>query len=247
MATVSSVPRGSSASATGSPALAGGLPQDPGDPPVHDIDRAVFADHDVGGLEVSMDDPASVGERDRLADLLEDGQEPGPLPLAGRRTPRAVAPASCPSTSFMLKKGRASDRDPRLKTGGIPGCWSWAVIAASLRNLLRRLRVVQVVLVEDLEDHRPAQPLVLRQHDGAHRALRHKPSEIARPHRVTLSSPGCRGARAWRDRPGGCPALPGTFRRTTGPAKGRSWFSACAVSRREPDRFHRRGEDHLVA
>ena len=82
-----------------------------------------------------MDDPASMSERDRLADLLEDGQKPGPFPLDDPRTRSSSCARVRPSTSFMLKKGRASDRDPTLKTGGTPGCWSWAVMAASLRNL----------------------------------------------------------------------------------------------------------------
>ena len=59
--------------------LSSSLPQEPGDAPVHDVDRAELPDHDVLGLEVAVDHTASVSERDGLADLLEDRQEPGAI------------------------------------------------------------------------------------------------------------------------------------------------------------------------
>jgi hypothetical protein len=82
-----------------------------GQPPVHDLDLAELAHHDVGRLQVAVDDAARVGERHRLTDLLEDGQEArqvgrgaGPLPeelgegaalhqLHGEEGPAVVQPA----------------------------------------------------------------------------------------------------------------------------------------------------------
>ena len=43
-----------------------------GEPPVHDEDLAVRADHDILGLEIAMDDPLRMRERHGVADLLED-------------------------------------------------------------------------------------------------------------------------------------------------------------------------------
>ena len=50
--------------------------EDLGQPPIHDLDFAESADHDVGRLEVSVDDTVGVGVADRLAHGLEDGQQP---------------------------------------------------------------------------------------------------------------------------------------------------------------------------
>ena len=44
--------------------------------PVHHLDLAEGADHHVGRLEVAVDHAAGMGIRQRLADLLEDGEEP---------------------------------------------------------------------------------------------------------------------------------------------------------------------------
>ena len=53
--------------ASGVPAFA----EDLGESPVHDLDLAEGTDHDVGRLQVAVDDAAAVGVGDRLADLLE--------------------------------------------------------------------------------------------------------------------------------------------------------------------------------
>ena len=45
------------------------------EPPVEDLDLAERADHDVGGLQVAVDDAAAVRVGDRAADLLEDAEE----------------------------------------------------------------------------------------------------------------------------------------------------------------------------
>ena len=50
--------------------------EDLGQPPVHDLDLAEGADHDVGRLQVAVDDAVGVGVADRLADLLEHRQQP---------------------------------------------------------------------------------------------------------------------------------------------------------------------------
>ena len=64
--------------------------QDLGQAPVHDLDLAEGADHDVGRLQVAVDDAPAVGEADRLADLLERLQQPRPvggLHLVGQGLP----------------------------------------------------------------------------------------------------------------------------------------------------------------
>ena len=50
-----------------------------GEAPVHDLDLAEAADHDVRRLQVAVDHALRVGVGDRLADLLEDGEEPRPV------------------------------------------------------------------------------------------------------------------------------------------------------------------------
>ena len=53
----------------------GRLGKDLGEAPVHDLDRAKGSDHDVGRLQVAVDDPCAWAQAARLADLLEDGDE----------------------------------------------------------------------------------------------------------------------------------------------------------------------------
>ncbi len=64
-----------------------------GEPPVHDLDLAVGADHDVLGLEVAVDDAALVCEEDRAGDLDEHLEEPEERELAhGLRLARPHIP-----------------------------------------------------------------------------------------------------------------------------------------------------------
>ena len=46
-----------------------------GEAPVHDEDFAVFAEHDVGGLEVAMDDAFGVGVGDGITNFLVNAQQ----------------------------------------------------------------------------------------------------------------------------------------------------------------------------
>ena len=67
-----------------------GAGQHLGQPPVHDLDLAEGADHDVGRLQVAVDHAPAVGEADRLADLRERLQEPrlvGRLQFGGQGLP----------------------------------------------------------------------------------------------------------------------------------------------------------------
>ena len=50
-----------------------------GEPPVHHLDLAEGADHDVGGLQIAMNNAVGVGVADGLAHGLEDGQQPAAL------------------------------------------------------------------------------------------------------------------------------------------------------------------------
>jgi hypothetical protein len=52
------------------------LAEDLGQAPVHDLDLAEGPDHDVGGFEVPVDDVVGMRVADRLADRLEDSQQP---------------------------------------------------------------------------------------------------------------------------------------------------------------------------
>ncbi len=47
-----------------------------GDTPIHDLDFAVFADHDVFGFDIAMDVPVFVGKMDRVQDLYKDLDAP---------------------------------------------------------------------------------------------------------------------------------------------------------------------------
>ena len=49
--------------------------QHPRDPPIHDVDLAVLADHDVRGLDVAVDHSAAVGEGQGFADFDQDLQQ----------------------------------------------------------------------------------------------------------------------------------------------------------------------------
>ena len=51
--------------------------QDLGQAPVHHLDLAEVAHHDVGRLQIAMDHASGVCISHRLADLLEDVEEPG--------------------------------------------------------------------------------------------------------------------------------------------------------------------------
>ena len=50
-----------------------------GQAPVHDLHFAEGADHDVGRLQVAVDDAPAVGEADRLAHLRERLEQPRPV------------------------------------------------------------------------------------------------------------------------------------------------------------------------
>ena len=112
-------------------------PQDLGQPPVHDLDLAELPDHDVRRLQVPVDDPLAVGVPDRLADLLEDGDEPAAVAADGSASRSASV---SPLMSFMARNGRPSGQRADLVDGGMPGCWSWPVIWASSTNRRGRHR-----------------------------------------------------------------------------------------------------------
>ena len=44
-------------------------------PPIHHQDFTILADHDVGRLQIAMDDPFRVRERYGIADFLKDCQQ----------------------------------------------------------------------------------------------------------------------------------------------------------------------------
>ena len=96
--------------------------EDLGQPPVHDLDLAERADHHVGRLQVAVDDAVGVGVADRLADLLEDGQEPAAAGGRAAAAPQQVRRGSAPLMSFMARNGRPSGRVPSSWTAGMPGC-----------------------------------------------------------------------------------------------------------------------------
>ena len=47
--------------------------------PIHDVNHAKIADHDVRGFQIAMHDPMRMGERDGLADRFEDLQKFGQI------------------------------------------------------------------------------------------------------------------------------------------------------------------------
>ena len=74
-----------------------------GQAPVHHLDLAEAAHHDVRRLQVAVDHAPGVGVGHRLADLLEDGQEPraGRARVDWRSASKAASVR--PLTSFMVK------------------------------------------------------------------------------------------------------------------------------------------------
>ena len=70
--------------------------QDLGQAPVHHLDLAERADHDVRGLQVAVDHAAGVGIGHRLADLLEDREEPGQVVGRGSALGEERRPGSGP-------------------------------------------------------------------------------------------------------------------------------------------------------
>ena len=107
-----------------------------GDAPVHDLDLAEVADHDVRRLQVAVDHPLRVGVADGLGDLLEDREQPAALqnrvqPIehsvqrlvpvdSGGDALSAAGAFPCfsmsssvrPPMSFMVRKGRPSASEP---------------------------------------------------------------------------------------------------------------------------------------
>ena len=130
--------------------------QDLGQAPVHDLDLAEGPDHDVGRLQVPVDDPVGVGVR------RPPGRPARRRPRTGRGRPPGRRPASRssrvrPLISFMARNGRPSGRVPTSWTGGMPGCWSWPVIRASSRNRRAAGRVGRVPVLEHLDGHVPVE------------------------------------------------------------------------------------------
>ena len=77
--------------------------QDLGQAPVHHLDLAERADHHVRRLQVAVDHAPGVGIGHRLADLLEDRQEPRQVVGRAVRARPAGSARVRPLTSFMAK------------------------------------------------------------------------------------------------------------------------------------------------
>ena len=92
------------------PRLVGRAPrrEDLGQAPVHHLHLAEIADHDVRGLQVAVDHAPGMGIGHRLADILEDPQEPGQL--VGR--PHAVA---------QLRRQRPAPHELHREVGPLVG------------------------------------------------------------------------------------------------------------------------------
>ena len=115
-------------------ALVGHAPfgEDLGQAPVHHLDLAEGAHHHVGRLEVAVDHAAGVGVGDRLADLLEDRQEPrdveGRVGALGQQ--RGQGPAS--DQLHRQERPAVGERARARRPARSSGCWS---MAADLRLL----------------------------------------------------------------------------------------------------------------
>ena len=81
----------------------GPLGQDLGQAPVHHLDLAEVAYHDVGRFQIAMDHAPGVGISDRLADLLEDVEESRQILAPCSPAPPRSAAKVRPSTNFMAK------------------------------------------------------------------------------------------------------------------------------------------------
>ena len=158
---------------TRSPRPAGPLPRGPaqaaGQTPVHDLDLAEGAHHDVGRLQVAVDHAPCCGRRPAPGTPARrcSGSAAGPRPALVRSWSRSARVR--PSTSFMAKKGRPSGRRPTSWTGAMPGCWSWPAICASSRKR-RTTRRSCVLLQQHLDGQVAAQLGVVAAQDSAHAA-----------------------------------------------------------------------------
>ena len=85
--------------------------EDLGQAPVDHLDLAERADHDVGRLQVAVDDASGVRIGHRLTDLLEHREEP-PALLPGLARSLSSEASVWPRTSFIVKKGAGPHRAP---------------------------------------------------------------------------------------------------------------------------------------
>ena len=187
------------------PLLVGDAPlvEDLGQAPVHHLDLAEAADHHVRRLQVAVDHPPGVGVGHRLADLLEDREEPRPvvrrvLPRLQQRGQGAAPDQLHGDVEPPVgEPAQLVDRDdPRVLE-----------LAADLRLLdepADHLGVVAVLLQEDLDGQVAAEVDVAALEHDAHAAPGDLAEELVAPAlaRRGRASPRSAGGPAWGPSPG---------------------------------------------
>ena len=158
------------------PLLVGDAPlvQHLGQAPVHDLDLAEAADHDVRRLQVPVDHAPRVGVGHRLADLLEDREEPHPVlvraPARRQQRRQGAAP-----DQLHRDEQPAVGEAPQLVDGDDPGVLELAADLRLLDEPADHLGVVAVLLPDHLDGEVPAEVEVAPLEDRAHPA----PGELA--------------------------------------------------------------------
>ena len=143
--------------------------QDLGQAPVHHLDLAKTANHDVRGLQIAVDHPPGVGIRHRLGDVLEDRQEPGQVGRRVRPAPEQVGQGPA------LHQLHAEERPPvgegaQLVDRDHAGVLELAADLRLLNEPSDQVAVVAEVLAEDLDRDVAADVGVSASQDGAHAA-----------------------------------------------------------------------------
>ncbi len=212
-----------------------------GQSPVHHLDLAEAADHDVRRLQVAVDHAPRVGIGHRLADLLEDRQEPRPVlgrVLAGLQEGRQRAALDQLHGDEQPAVGEPSqlvDRDD-------PRMLELAADLGLLDEAAHHLGPVAMLLQQDLDGQVAAEVDVAPLEDGPHAAPGDLAQElVAAPtrRRPARASPRNRAGRASRRRPARRGAARGAPVRSIrsaipafpGPGKDRSHSSGRAASR----------------
>ena len=140
-----------------------------GQSPVHDLDLAEGADHDVERFQVAVDHSLAVGVGDRLAHLLENLQELG-LVLCGRRPfPQPLRQRF--ALNQLHGEERASIRERAdFVDGNNAGMLQLAGDAGLLVKTACAVRVVRRITQHDFHGQVPLQRTVNGPEDRAHAA-----------------------------------------------------------------------------
>jgi hypothetical protein len=171
------------------------------EPPVQDLDLAVLAEHDVGRLQVAVEDAARVREVDRLRDLQQDLHEAGEG-VAGRRLRVASAqPGEDVRERAAAHVPHRAERSTVVDDERVEGDHVRVLELAQDPHLVEEARAAaRVVALDHLQRDLAAERRVPRDEDGAHPALGEELHDVV-PHLASgLARRVGRESRALRNR-----------------------------------------------